>query len=203
MNKLKYLTCDKIDISQINYVPFLCDDMSVKQSEKTYSESKGCIKENPCYGYIQLYIYKNPFLYITTPPMKCLFGVQKSGSNFQMSLQFTNVKEDLKMKNFFEFIQKVEFECMKNIGLTESEADNFISQIKYDKKGMYEPNLSVKLPFNYNRFQTDIYSEHSNSINIFQIQGFTPMECDIYLDKIWKMNDKFHAKWKCKIIHLI
>ena len=44
------------------------------------------------------------------------------------------------------------------------------NQIKYDKKGKYEPNLSVKLPFNYNRFQTDIYSEHSNSINIFQIQ---------------------------------
>jgi len=29
------------------------------------------------------------------------------------------------------------------------------------------------------------------------------MECDIYLDKIWKMNDKFYAKWKCKVIHLL
>ena len=28
-------------------------------------------------------------------------------------------------------------------------------QIKHDKKGKYEPNLSVKLPFSYNRFQTD------------------------------------------------
>ena len=70
-------------------------------------------------------------------------------------------------------------------------------------KEWYEPNLSVKLPFSYNRFQTDIYSEHSSTINLFQIQGFTPMECDIYLDKIWKMNDKYYAKWKCKTIHLI
>ena len=99
--------------------------------------------------------------------------------------------------------QQIEFECMKNIGLDETDADNFISQIKYDKKGMYEPNLSVKLPFSYNRFQTDIYSEHSSTINLFQIQGFTPMECDIYLDKIWKMNGKYYAKWKCKTIHLV
>ena len=203
MSQLKYLTCDKIKLNQVKYCPFLCDDMSVKQSEKTYSQCEGCIKGHPCFGYIQLYTGKNPFLYVTTPPMKCLFGIQKSGSNFQMSLQFTNLKEDPTMKSFFDFIQQVEFECMKHIGLDETDADNFISQIKYDKKGMYEPNLSVKLPFSYNRFQTDIYSKHSSTINLFQIQGFTPMECDIYLDKIWKMNDKYYAKWKCKTIHLV
>ena len=201
--KIKYLTSDKINLSHIQSCPFLCDDMSVKQNEKTYTQCKGCIKDHPQFGYIQLYYMKNPQVYITTPPMKCLFGIQKTGTNFQISLQFTNVKEDDKMKAFFEFIQKIEFECMKQLGLTESDADNFISQIKYDKKGIYEPNLSVKLPFNYNRFQTDIYSEHSDTVNLFQIQKFTPMECDIYLDKIWKMNDKYYAKWKCKIIHLL
>ena len=24
------------------------------------------------------------------------------------------------------------------------------------------------------------------------------MECDLYVDKIWRMNDKFYMKWKCK-----
>ena len=42
-----------------------------------------------------------------------------------------------------------------------------------------------------------------SSSNLFNIQGFTSMQCDIYLDKIWKMNDNFYAKWKCKIIHLV
>ena len=201
--KIKYLTSDKIKLSHIRSCPFLCDDMSVKQNDKTYSQCKGCIKDHPQFGYIQLYYLKNPFVYVTTPPMKCLFGIQKSGTNFQMSLQFTNLQEDEQMKNFYNFIQNIEFECMKQLGLVEDESDNFISQIKIDKKGIYEPNLSVKLPFHYNQFSTDIYSEHSDTVNIFQIQKFTPMECDIYLDKIWKMNDKYYSKWKCKIIHLL
>ena len=92
---------------------------------------------------------------------------------------------------------------MKNIGLDETDSDNFISQIKYDKKGIYEPNLSVKIPFHKNSFQTDIYSEESSAVNLFNIQNFTNMQCDIYLDKIWKMNEKFYAKWKCKIIKLL
>ena len=135
--------------------------------------------------------------------MKCLFGIQKSGSNFQMSLQFNNLKEDDIMKYFFDFIQGIEFKCMEKIGLLESDAENFISQIKYDKQKKYDPNLSVKIPFSYNKFQTEIYSDDSDVVNLFQIQNFTPMECDIYLDKIWKMNEKYYAKWKCKTIHLL
>ena len=141
MTKLKYIACDKIKLEFLKTVPYLCNDMSVKQNEKEYSQCEGCIKGHPQFGYLQLYLGKNPYLYVTTPPMKCLFGIQKSGSNFQMSLQFTKLKEDSTMESFYEFIKRVEFECMKQLGLTENEADNFISQIKYDKKGIYEPNL--------------------------------------------------------------
>ena len=89
--------------------------------------------------------------------MKCLFGVQKYNNNFQMSLQFVNLKEDNEMKQFFEFIQNTEFECMKYLDLDENDSDRFVSQIKYDKQKKYDPNLSVKIPFHYNQFQTDIY----------------------------------------------
>ena len=194
-----------LDLKKLQFVPFLCDDMSVKQTDKTYSvcNNKEYCKDHPCFGYLQLYVGKKPNIIISTPKMKCLFGVQKTGNNFNMSLQFTNLKEDSEMKYFFDLIRTIEFECMKNIGLTEDDADNFISQIKYDKKKKYDPNLSVKIPFHYNRFQTDIFSEKSSDVNLFQIQGFTPMKCDIYADKIWKMNDKFHMKWKCKSIQLV
>ena len=63
--------------------------------------------------------------------------------------------------------------------------------------------MEIKLPFHKNKFQTDIYSENSSGFNLFNIQRFTAMKCDIYLDKIWKMNDKFYAKWKCSYIHII
>ena len=61
----------------------------------------------------------------------------------------------------------------------------------------------VKLPFQYNQFTTDLYSEYSSGVNIFSINKFQKMECDLYVDRIWRMNDKFYMKWKCKIIHLV
>ena len=73
---------------------------------------------------------------------------------------------------------------------------------KYDKAEKYEPNLSVKLPFHYNKFVTDLYSDFSSAVNIFNIKKFQRMECDIFADKVWRMNDKFYMKWKCKIIHM-
>jgi len=205
---LKNITCDKVNFKNIQCVAYLCEDMSVKHSEKTYCKAKAkdkhLIKDNPCFGYLQLYYYKVPQIYVTTPEMKCLFGIQgRGGDNFQMSLQFTNLQEDPIMQNFFDWIQNLEFLCMKYLGLDEKDSGRFISQIKYDKHKKYDPNLSVKIPFQYNHFQTDVYSDHASAINLLNIQGFTPMKCDIYLDKIWKMNDTFHCKWKCSGIHLI
>ena len=135
--------------------------------------------------------------------MKCLFGINKtSGNSFQMNLQFTNLSNDSKMKSFFNFIKNIELMCMEHLEIEES--DNlFISQIKYDKNNKYEPNLLVKVPFSYNKFNTDLYSEYSNTVNILNINNFQDMECDIYIDKIWKLNDKYYMKWKVKIIHLL
>jgi len=179
--------------------------MSVtKSSEKTYSENDGCHKDHVCFGYLQVSYISNPLIYVTTPPMKCLFGVNKSGqNNFQMNLQFTNLEEDPYMKQFFEFIQSTEFMCMKHLGLGKEDAHRFVSQIQFDKKEKYEPNLQVKLPFHYNQFQTDLYSDFSSGVNIFTIKRFQMMECDLFVDRVWRMNDKFYMKWKCKIIHIM
>ena len=200
----KYITSDKLTPDRVSFVNYQCDDMSItKSADKTYSENNKLHKDHPCFGYIQIYYLKNPLIYITTPPMKCLFGVKRNGTNnFQMSLQFTDLEEDPMMKQFFDFIQNTEFICMKHLGLTEEDSDRFVSQIKYDKEEKYEPNLSVKLPFHYNRFATDLYSDYSPTVNIFHIKNFQRMECDIFADKVWRMNDKFYMKWKCKIIHM-
>ena len=72
-----------------------------------------------------------------------------------------------------------------------------------DKNEIYEPNLLVKLPFQYNKFLIDLYSDFSSIVNIFTIKKFQRMECDLYVDRVWRMNDKFYMKWKCKIIHMI
>jgi len=203
--KCKYITSEKLTPENLNLKRYKCDDMSIiKINDKTYSECSDLDKDHPCFGYITVGYLKNPQLYVTTPVMKCLFGVQnKGGGNFQMNLQFTNLEEDPNMKQFYDFIEGCEFYAMKYLGLDENDSDRFVSQIYHDKKGMYEPNLNVKLPFQYNQFTTDLYSEFSSGVNIFSINKFQKMECDLFVDRIWRMNDKFYMKWKCKIIHLL
>ena len=203
--KCKYITSENLTPENLNLKRYKCDDMSIiKMNDKTYSECSELDKDHPCFGYITVGYLKKPQLYVTTPVMKCLFGVQnKGGGNFQMNLQFTDLEEDPNMKQFYDFIEGCEFYAMKYLGLDENDSDRFVSQIYHDKKGMYEPNLNVKLPFQYNQFTTDLYSEFSSGVNIFSINKFQKMECDLFVDRIWRMNDKFYMKWKCKIIHLL
>lgn len=203
--KCKYITSEKLTPGNLNLKRYKCDDMSiVKMNDKTYSECSDLDKDHPCFGYITVGYLNKPQLYVTTPIMKCLFGVQnKGGGNFQMNLQFTDLEEDPIMRQFYDFIEGCEFSAMKYLGLDENDSDRFVSQIYHDKKGMYEPNLNVKLPFQYNQFTTDLYSEFSSGVNIFSINKFQKMECDLFVDRIWRMNDKFYMKWKCKIIHLV
>lgn len=203
--KCRYITSDKLSPDNLRFQCYHCEDMSVtKSSDKTYAPKNDIDPDHPCFGYLQVNYLKKPQMYVTTPIMKCLFGVQKKGhSNFQMNLQFSDLEEDPYMKSFFELVQQTEFMCMKQLGLSTEDADRFVSQIQYDKKGVYEPNLQVKIPFQYNQFLTDLYSEYSSGVNIFSINKFQKMECDLYIDKVWRMNDKFYMKWKCKIIHIV
>jgi len=111
--------------------------------------------------------------------------------------------EDPLMKSFYDCIQTIEYRQMELLGLGEGDEDSFISQIKHDKKGIYDPNLHMKLPFTYNKFNTEVFNDDGPVSNIMYIPRFAKMECDIYLDKIWRFNDKFISKWKVKKIHLV
>ena len=203
MSKLKNITHDLYKVDQIKYTKYLIKDCSVKKKDIEYVLDKS--KENAVdiknIGYVSLYYNQNPLIYVTTPVMVCLFGLDKRTK--QMSLQFTNLESDSEMKSFFDFIENVEVNNMKSLGIDEDNYDKYINQIRYDKQRKYDPNLSVKVPFVNNRYDIDIYSDDYSLINIENICNFTKMKCDIYIDKIWKWNDVFTCKWKAKVIHLV
>jgi len=195
---------ETIDPNKIHYEYFKCKDMSVKDKDKVYTKCKSSLcKEDPCFGYIQIYNQKYPSTTVTTPIMTCPFGIQNQGHNYSLSLQFTDLDEDPYMKSFYDWIQSMEFAQMKYLGFNEDDTDSYITQIKYDKKGRYDPNLLVKIPFHYNKFQTDIYSDSHSAINLFYLQKFAKIQCDIYIDKVWKYNNQFVCKWKVSCIHLL
>ena len=201
MSKLKNITHDLYKVDQIKYTKYLIKDCSAKKKEYVLDKSKEDAVDIKNIGYVSLYYNQNPLIYVTTPVMVCLFGLDKRTK--QMSLQFTNLESDSEMKSFFDFIENIEVNNMKNLGIDEDNYDKYINQIRYDKDRKYDPNLSVKVPFVNNRYDIDIYSDEYSLINIENICNFTKMKCDIYIDKIWKWNDVFTCKWKAKVIHLV
>ena len=201
MSKLKNITHDLYKVNQIKYTKYLIKDCSAKKKDYVLDKSKEDAVNIKNIGYVSLYYNQNPLIYVTTPVMVCLFGLDKRTK--QMSLQFTNLESDSEMKSFFDFIENVEVNNMKNLGIDEDNYDKYINQIRYDKDRKYDPNLSVKVPFVNNRYDIDIYSDDYSLINIENICNFTKMKCDIYIDKIWKFNDQYVCKWKVKCIHLL
>ena len=201
MSKLKNITHDLYKVDQIKYTKYLIKDCSAKKKDYILDKSKENAVNIKNIGYVSLYYNQNPLIYVTTPVMVCLFGLDKKTK--QMSLQFTNLESDSEMKSFFDFIENIEVNNMRNLGIDEDNYDKYINQIRYDKDRKYDPNLSVKVPFVNNRYDIDIYSDDYSLINIENICNFTKMKCDIYIDKIWKWNDVFTCKWKAKVIHLV
>ena len=195
ISNLKHIDHGKYIIDKIQYINFNLKNPNVQ--EKEYIQDDSVAVENERLSYIQLLYNNNPMIYITTPKMFCPFGFNKNANT--MNLQFTNLETDAHMKSFFEFIQNIEFQQMAHIGLTEENADLYKTQIQYDKKGVYDPSLYVKLPFNYNKYEVDIYNDRF-PITILGIQKYMTMTCDIYIDKIWKYNDTYICKWKVRNI---
>lgn len=190
----------------LNIQDLVCQHMSCKNVNAKQKEFIKCLTDPRTdlkFCYSQLLYYKKPQFVVTTPVMICPFGINNNGTNFKMCLQFTNYKSDHEMNSFYNFIQNCEYKQMSLLGLSEEDSELFVSQIKHDSKDRYDPNLEVKIPFNYNRFQCDIYSDNYDGISIMNISKFCKLQCDIYLDKIWKYNDTYISKWKVKMIHML
>ena len=201
MGFLKNIDHTAYKLDDINYKTFICKDCTKKQKEFELTLNDESPKNLKNFGYISLNYQTNPLIYVTTPPMVCLFGIDKNTNN--MSLQFTNLKNDHVMQSFFNFVKNIEFTQMNYLNLNDDDMDLYTSQIRFDKQEKYDPNLSVKIPFKYNKYDCDIKNENYSSMNILNINNFTKMQCDIYIDNIWKWNDKFICKWKCKKIYIL
>ena len=199
MNKLKNIDHGNYMIDSFKYFDKECQNPNVKKKKYIDSDDNDTLN-NENLAYIQIIYNNNPTIYLTTPKMFCPFGLNQK-TNI-MNLQFSNLKTDPNMKSFYEFIKHIEFSQMLHIGLTDDNSDLYSSQIQYDKKERYDPTLILKLPFTYNKYDVDIWHDKF-PITIKGIQKFSNMICDIYIDKIWKYNEKYICKWKVKNIYVL
>ena len=200
MNRLKNIHHDKYKVDDIQYANLLWEDCT-KKKEVIPDKSRKFAVDLKNIAYTSVYYNGTPMIYVTTPVMTCLWGMNKQTK--QLSLQFTDLETDSSMKSFYNFIKNIEIHNMQNLGITEDNMDEYGTQIRVDKSGKYEPNLSVKVPFVENRYEIEVFNDEIDNINIYNINNFVKMRCDIYIDKIWKYNDIFYCKWKARKIYLV
>ena len=198
-NSLKNIHHDRYKVDDIQYANFLWVDCTEKK-DVVQDKSRKFAVDLKNIAYISLYYNNTPMIYVTTPVMTCLWGMNKQK---QISLQFTNVENDASMKSFYNFIKNIEIHNMRNLGITVNDMDKYGTQIRIDRSGKYDPNLSVKIPFNENRYDVEVFNDEHENINIYNINNFVKMQCDIYIDKIWKYNDIFYCKWKARKLYLV
>jgi hypothetical protein len=183
----------------ITYRKYVVIDSSQKNKEYIEDDSDRLPKDIENLGFIDIFSGKYR-INVTSPLMVCPFGFNRQSHT--MSLQFTNLKTNSEMQSFYEFIQKVEFQQMRYLGLSEEETDLYLSQIRYDKKGKYDPTLIVKIPFNnQNRYDVEMKNKDSDC-SISKIYNFSKLQCDIYIDKIWKFNGRYVCKWKASKVYI-
>lgn len=199
MNKLLNIDYDKYSIDRMNYVKVICEDNESKINTEDHSDKLP--KDISNLVYINIYYNKTPTITVTTPTMVCPFGFEASNKNFNIKLQFTNYKSDINMKNFLYFIREIEFNNMKYLGLNEDSMKEYNSQI-YDTNKKYDPLLLIKVPFLNNRFDVNVYNDNYN-LNISNINKYSKVKCDIYIDKIWYYNGRYICKWKLKNIYVL
>ena len=88
----------------LSYSKYVYKDCTAKKKEFVQDKSKEDAINIKNIAYIGIYYNQNPIIYVTTPVMTCLFGM----NNKQLALQFVDLKTDSTMKSFFTFIKDVE-----------------------------------------------------------------------------------------------
>ena len=159
-------------------------------------------QDNLLLEYIKFNFLGNSRVYLTTPTMRCVFGIEKSYKSFEIKLAFHNIDNDKTIKQFYDTIKMSEYIQMAKLGLKAEESNKYISQIRQDKEQQYDPFLIVKLPFRYNKFDVDILYKDKSDLGIMDISSGMMMKCNLYIDSIQKFNGKYICKWKCSFIQI-
>lgn len=198
MNFLKYNNWETIDINKLRY-----ENYNLKNKNNEHKKSNIKPINNDKLAYITIYnnLKNKNKIEITTPEMVCLFGLQNYNNNYSISLQFTNYKTDKNMNLFYNFIKGVELNQIKHIGLDNDNINLYLSQIKLSDK--YDPNLNIKIPFRYNKFEVECKNKEGEHVYLTNIPKFSKVRCDIYIDKIWIFNDNYICKWKLSKILIL
>ena len=134
----------------------------------------------------KLYLrYKKNKLKIRTPVMRLPFGTEDYYGKTILKLEFTNIKNDLKMKVLHDAILELEKKNMEELGVSPDQYKSCI--VKYKD---HEPYIVVKIEMKYDRPNCQIVNNEEFLLKtIYEFKKNDKAICDIVFDRLWRYNN--------------
>jgi len=135
----------------------------------------------------KLYLrYGKNKLKIRTPVMRIPFGTEEYYGKTILKLEFTNIKNDLKMQVLHDAILKLEEKNIQELGVSPDQYKSCI--VKYKD---HEPYIVVKIEMKYDRPNCQIVNNEEFVLKtIYEFKKNDRALGDIVFDRLWKFKEK-------------
>ena len=166
-------------------------------------------RDNDCWS--ANILYDGEMLHLQSPPLLVTFDLNDYKYPGTSKVKFSiTCTLDKTTPNVNEFVRLLEFidTNAENSFPEKVKGLNYISSIKKDKNGKFDPTIRFKLVSNKNRFKCKILengnevSDNINSVKSKLIKG-TKIRLIIQLNPIWKVKNNYGVSFQALAINII
>ena len=136
---------------------------------------------------------------LITPKMRVVYPVGNRYGQIQVKLEFSKIKENIKMAEFYNLVQAIEQHYHKKFERYIGKECILKSQISQTRN--FSPILVTKVPMINKKPLISIKNENESAFTIYDIKQNDYIASKMYLDIIWYNNDSVTMKWKLKNIY--
>lgn len=137
----------------------------------------------------------NKHIEFWTPQLYVPFGLENKFNNYFINLQIPNDSEYTKL--FEYFIESFE---SKLIELLEISKEELNSQLRYTDSNSI---LYTKIYEKYKKIITNVINNSNENLTIYDIHKDSYIKANLYVDKLWYINDIYYYKFKLKDIIIV
>ena len=131
-------------------------------------------------------------LIINTPIMRTPFGLEQSYNNLLIKGEFKNIKENLIMENFYNFIITLHKDLIELVYVKFNKCIEINPDIRYSK---FDPLLTIKIIQYKNQIKTDFFF-NDDLITYKDILKNDNFIAKLLIDNIFFFKNKYSCKFK-------
>lgn len=136
----------------------------------------------------------NKHIEFWTPELHVPFGLENKFNNYFINLEIT---DNVYSKLFEYFIETFESKLIEILDISKEELN---SQLRYTDGNTI---LYTKVYEKYKKIITNVKTKSNENMTIYNIDKDSYITANLYVDKLWYINDIYYYKFKLKDIILV